>query len=279
MNSSQHVYSKHLGQKSQYIDTYNEKLLVAIPRSAGRKEIGLIDEQIPFTGFDLWTAYELSWLNKKGKPQVAMAEFTVPATSPNLIESKSLKLYLNSLNQSHLDSSEVHQHISKDLSHIAEAEVKVTLFEGMKNYSKKIDEPDYISIDESDIEVNDYKFNADHLKNAVTEKSPFVTERLTSNLLKSNCLVTLQPDWASVFIKYEGKKIDREKLLRYIISFRKHNEFHEQCVERIFLDIKKYCHPQKLTVFARYTRRGGLDINPFRSDYESTSAIGRLVRQ
>jgi len=172
MNNNQHVYSKHLGQKSKYIDTYKPDLLVAIPRSAGRKEIGLIDnEKIPFAGFDLWTAYELSWLNKKGKPQGAMAEFTVPATSLNLIESKSLKLYLNSLNQSHLDSSEVHQHISKDLSHIAEAEVKVKLFEGMKNYSKKIDAPDYISIDESDIEVNDYKFNADHLKNAVMEKS------------------------------------------------------------------------------------------------------------
>lgn len=279
MNNNHNFYFQHLGKKSKYIDIYQPDLLVAIPRSIGRKVIDLIDEKIPFNGYDLWTAYELSWLNKKGKPQVDMAEFTIPATSENLIESKSLKLYLNSLNQSNLDAEEVQQLLVQDLSKCAKAEVSVKLFKGVKNYSKKIYQPNYISLDENDIEIYDYSFNSDHLKNAVTEKSPFAIECLMSNLLKSNCLVTQQPDWGSIFIKYAGQKIDREKLLRYIISFRQHHEFHEQCVERIFLDIKKYCNPQKLTVFARYTRRGGLDINPFRSNYEFKSSIGRLVRQ
>lgn len=273
-------YAKHLGEKSAYIATYTTSLLQPIARSLGRKNIGLADEKMPFDGFDLWTAFELSWLNKKGKPLVAIAEFRVPATSANLIESKSFKLYLNSLNQSRFDSANLLQDILRaDLSHAAAADVSVTLFEAMKDYSKKIDGLDGISIDELDISVGDYAFNAGYLQGATTEASPFVTETLTSNLLKSNCLVTHQPDWGSVVIKYAGRQIDREKLLRYIISFRQHNEFHEQCVERMFSDIKRYCNPEKLTVFARYTRRGGLDINPFRSDYESTPPIGRLVRQ
>ncbi|GFN47288.1 NADPH-dependent 7-cyano-7-deazaguanine reductase QueF [Candidatus Regiella insecticola] len=273
-------YSKHLGKKSYYIDKYTPSLLESIPRSLGREQIGLIDEKILPNGFDLWTAFELSWLNKKGKPIVAIAEFKIPATSKNLIESKSFKLYLNSLNQSHFDSSNQLQSIlSKDLSNKASGIVSVEIFEGMRGYSKKIHDLDGISIDEIDIEVNNYDFNDSYLKEAITESSPLVAETLTSNLLKSNCLVTNQPDWGSIYIKYEGKKINREKLLRYIISFRKHNEFHEQCVERIFSDIKKHCSPKKLSVFARYTRRGGLDINPFRSDYESTPQIGRLIRQ
>ncbi|WP_108650165.1 NADPH-dependent 7-cyano-7-deazaguanine reductase QueF [Dongshaea marina] len=279
-NETPDVYAKHLGQKSAYIDNYDASLLQPIPRALGRGNIGISSEQLPFSGFDLWTGFELSWLNAKGKPVIGIAEFKIPAVSECLIESKSFKLYLNSFNQTRFDSAEQLQGImEKDLSAAAGAPVEVALFEGMKGYSTKIDELEGENIDELDIEVEDYSFREDYLEGAVTDSSLQVNETLSSHLLKSNCLVTFQPDWGSVTIKYQGGQIDREKLLRYLISFRQHNEFHEQCVERIFNDIQKFCAPQKLSVFARYTRRGGLDINPFRSNFEETPTMGRLVRQ
>ena len=273
--------SKHLGKKSDYVDRYDVALLQPISRDTGRKSISACGNAIPFfDGFDLWTGFEMSWLNTKGKPVVGIAEFRIPAKSKNLIESKSFKLYLNSLNQSNFDSAEQLQSIlTADLSEAAQGNVSVSLFAGLTDYCRKISDLSGICIDDLDIQIDDYGFNPALLQGAVTENSPFVREELSSNLLKSNCLVTMQPDWGSVLIKYEGRKIDREKLLRYIISFRQHNEFHEQCVERIFSDIKNLCQPEKLTVFARYTRRGGLDINPFRSDYEIDSDMGRLIRQ
>ncbi|MCL6407320.1 NADPH-dependent 7-cyano-7-deazaguanine reductase QueF [Dickeya dadantii] len=270
----------HLGVRSSYPDKYDPTLLEALPRARGRDLVGLTGSDLPFDGYDLWTAFELSWLNHKGKPLVGIAEFIIPASSENLIESKSFKLYLNSFNQTRFrDIGEVHATLIKDLSAAANGDVKVTLFPGLTGYPAQIDTLPGINIDELDIEVNDYGFNPDYLQHAVRDKAPVVAETLCSNLLKSNCLVTYQPDWGSVVIKYEGRQIDREALLRYLISFRQHNEFHEQCVERIFNDLKRYCQPEKLTVFARYTRRGGLDINPFRSNFETEAATGRLVRQ
>ncbi|MGM3172893.1 NADPH-dependent 7-cyano-7-deazaguanine reductase QueF [Dickeya lacustris] len=270
----------HLGVRSSYPDNYDPSLLEALPRARGRDLIGLSGDTLPFHGHDIWTAFELSWLNRKGKPLVGIAEFIIPASSENLIESKSFKLYLNSFNQTRFnDIGEVHATLIKDLSAAANGDVKVTLYPGLSGYPADIDKLPGSNIDELDIEVNDYSFNPDYLQHAVRDGAPLVSETLNSNLLKSNCLVTHQPDWGSVVIKYEGRQIDQEALLRYLISFRQHNEFHEQCVERIFNDLKRYCQPQKLSVFARYTRRGGLDINPFRSDFEAEATTGRLVRQ
>lgn len=280
MHITEKDHITHLGVRSHYPDQYSPQLLEALPRARGREVIGLNTPALPFTGYDLWTAFELSWLNNKGKPVVGIAEFIIPASSENLIESKSFKLYLNSLNQTRFrDLETLLATLINDLSEAAKGDVKVTLYPGLSGYPSAIDTLPGINIDDLDIEVNNYDFNPDYLKYAISEKSDDIAETLCSNLLKSNCLVTYQPDWGSVVINYEGKQIDRECLLRYLISFRQHNEFHEQCVERIFNDIKRYCQPQKLTVFARYTRRGGLDINPFRSDFEEKTATGRLIRQ
>ncbi|MFI8417074.1 NADPH-dependent 7-cyano-7-deazaguanine reductase QueF [Serratia sp. NPDC078593] len=267
-----------LGNSTGYIQHYTPSLLESLPRSRGRDEINLTSEKLPFSGVDLWTGYELSWLNEKGKPIVAIAEFFIPATSHNLIESKSFKLYLNSFNQTLFSTAEqVIQTLEKDLSSAASGEVKVKLYTDLNLPPARLAPLPGECIDHLDIEIDDYAFNPDVLLNAATGEP--VSETLCSNLLKSNCLVTNQPDWGSVVIKYVGKPINRESLLRYLISFRMHNEFHEQCVERIFSDIQHYCTPDKLTVFARYTRRGGLDINPFRSNFEEDFPVGRLIRQ
>jgi 7-cyano-7-deazaguanine reductase len=270
------TYSKNLGKKSDYISTYTPELLDPIPRVGGRSNITACCSD-SFSGYDLWTGYELSWLNLKGKPVVAVAEFVIPCTSPNLIESKSFKLYLNSLNQTPFASEEaLVSTLIQDLSAASGGDVQVKL--------SRVDEALNISADQSfecidslDVEINSYEYDEDLLIDAASEQ--IVEEKLCSHLLKSNCLVTNQPDWGSVYIHYQGAAIDRERLLKYIISFRGHNEFHEQCVERIFSDIKRCCRPEKLTVFARYTRRGGLDINPFRSDFEDNMSVGREFRQ
>lgn len=267
-----------LGRTTGYIQHYAPDLLEGLPRSRSRSAINIESENLPFSGFDLWTGFELSWLNHKGKPVVAIAEFIIPATSTNLIESKSFKLYLNSFNQTRFTSTEeVITTLTDDLSLAAKGKVKVELYPEPDRYSKNISTLPGECIDYLDISIDDYDFNPGHLINATG--SEYIAETLSSNLLKSNCLVTNQPDWGSVIIKYEGNRIDKEKLLRYLISFRMHNEFHEQCVERIFNDISRYCSPEKLSVFARYTRRGGLDINPFRSNFEAFPGVARLVRQ
>lgn len=247
-----------------------------MPRSLNRDDLGLRGE-LPFQGCDVWTLYELSWLNAKGKPVVAIGEVFVPATSPNLIESKSFKLYLNSFNQTRCDSLEAVQALLvQDLSGCAGAPVSVTLFT-LDQAPHQIAQLPGECIDNLDIEVDGYEFDETLLQGAAGRE--IVEETLHSHLLKSNCLVTSQPDWGSVAIHYRGPRLDREKLLRYLISFRQHNEFHEQCIERIFTDLKHFCAPEKLTVHARYTRRGGLDINPFRSDWEPVPANLRLIRQ
>ncbi|EXU74120.1 MULTISPECIES: NADPH-dependent 7-cyano-7-deazaguanine reductase QueF [Erwinia] len=270
-----------LGTKTEYIQHYTPSILEAIPRSLNREEIGIKDNApLPFSGTDLWTAWEISWLNDKGKPVVAIGEFFIPASSPDLIESKSFKLYLNSFNQSRFpDAEHVSALMKKDLSDVAGAPVELKLYTDINSYNNHITNLPGESLDGLDIAIENYEFDASLLKGSTSPSGEIVSETLHSDLLKSNCLVTNQPDWGSVIIRYEGSKIDREKLLRYIISFRNHNEFHEQCVERIYSDIMLYCQPAKLTVFARYTRRGGLDINPFRSNCEQNLLSARLVRQ
>jgi len=233
---------------------------------------------LPFQGQDQWTLYELSWLNAKGKPVVALGEVTIPAESRNLIESKSFKLYLNSFNQTKFaDFAAVTATLTRDLSACAEGDVEVRLFT-LTNAPHQIADFPGECLDDLDISIKNYDFSADLLADSI-KTDTVVDETLHSHLLKSNCLVTGQPDWGSVVIHYRGPQIDREKLLHYLISFRQHNEFHEQCVERIFTDLQRYCQPENLTVYARYTRRGGLDINPFRSNWEIIPQNLRLIRQ
>lgn len=253
-----------LGKTSAYQAQYAPELLFPIPRQQKRDELGLTGT-LPFFGVDIWNAYEVSWLNMRGKPQVAIATFTVPADSPNIIESKSFKLYLNSFNQTRLANSEaLLALLREDLSAGFGAGVHVALTQPEDFGKLKMGELDGLLLDRLDIEVDSYSPAPDILKANADEP---VEETLVSHLLKSNCLVTGQPDWASVQIHYAGPQIDQEALLRYLIGFREHNEFHEQCVERIFTDILRQCRPHKLAVYARYTRRGGLDINPWRTNF------------
>lgn len=267
-----------LGKSTDYRDTYDAGLLQGVPRSLNRDPLGLHADALPFHGADIWTLYELSWLNAKGLPQVAVGHVELSHTTVNLVESKSFKLYLNSFNQTRFGSWEDVRHtLERDLSACAQGDVTVSLYRLDEIEGQPIAHFHGTCIDNQDIEIDNYQFNADYLLNSTGSKK--VEETLVSHLLKSNCLITHQPDWGSVQIEYRGSQIDREKLLRYLVSFRHHNEFHEQCVERIFSDILRFCKPESLSVYARYTRRGGLDINPWRSNTDFVPAIGRLVRQ
>ena len=268
MNTPEH---SQLGKSSAYADHYDATLLFPIARSPKRDEIGL-SGTLPFFGADLWTAYELSWLNPRGKPQVAIARITVPAESSHIVESKSVKLYLNSFNNTvFADAMEVQARLREDLSAAIWEGGKVMSSVGVQltlpqDFDKEpVHELDGLNLDRLDLECTHYQ-PAPELLTAQFDEAP-VSETLTSQLLKSNCLVTGQPDWASVRIAYTGPQIDQAGLLQYIVSFRNHNEFHEQCVERIYMDIWRRCKPSQLTVYARYTRRGGLDINPFRTSH------------
>lgn len=267
-----------LGQQTKYAEKYDRTLLQPVPRHLNRDMLNITTTQ-PFTiGADIWTAYEISWLNQKGVPQVAIADVSIDFRSENLIESKSFKLYLNSFNQTQFANfNEVQQILQQDLQDCAKGEVKVRL-NSLTDYTQQpIVALAGSCIDGLDIEIEDYAFNAELLKDCTNDN--IVEETLVSHLLKSNCLITQQPDWGSLQIHYVGKQINREQLLRYIISFRQHNEFHEQCVERIFCDLMHFAAPEKLTVYARYTRRGGLDINPYRSNFEPLPPNLRLARQ
>jgi 7-cyano-7-deazaguanine reductase len=267
-----------LGKTTIYKSEYDPTLLCPVPRKLKREEIGS-GSDLPFDGYDIWNAYELSWLTSKGKPVVAMGEFLIPCRSENLIESKSFKLYLNSLNQTHFETFEqVRKLLGDDLGRVAGAPVEVRLTDSRGFAGQRITTLPGTCIDDLDIEVSDYALNPSLLEGAADPEN-IVEEELHSHLLKSNCLITNQPDWASILIRYRGQKIAPEALLRYLISFRRHNEFHEQCVERIFSDLMRACRPEQLTVYARYTRRGGLDINPFRSNFEPSIGNPRLARQ
>ena len=285
MSASPSPEQSPLGQRSAYIDQYDSSLLFPLPRSTKRDELGLVAGQLPFFGADLWTAYELSWLNLRGKPQVTLVSFTIPCETPNIVESKSFKLYLNSFNNARFATADdVRAKLVADISEAVwrgaahTATVGVRMIAPEQFDAQPLHELDGLSLDRLDIECDRYEPAPDLLTAQMDE--PPVTETLTSNLLKSNCLVTGQPDWGSVRISYNGPQINQEHLLQYIVSFRNHNEFHEQCVERMFMDIWMRCKPMRLTVYARYTRRGGLDINPLRTSHPmALPANVRTARQ
>ena len=266
-----------LGRSVAYPDQYDASLLFPIPRAPARAELGLdAAEPLPFAGHDRWHAYELGWLDGRGKPVVATATLTVPAESPHLVESKSLKLYLNSLNTTRFDDAEAARtRIVDDVSAAAGAVVEVAF--GLPAFADGID-AGLVDLDALDIDIDDYgPPNPAHLR--VADAAP-VHERLVSHLLKSNCPVTGQPDWASVHIDWQGPPLDHAGLLRYLVSYRDHAGFHEQCVEGIFLDLLRVGAPTALSVEARYTRRGGLDINPWRATPGMTpQPVRRELRQ
>jgi len=265
-----------LGKTTVYADRYDPSLLFPIPRQAKRDEIG-VAALLPFHGEDVWNAYELSWLDARGKPVVALAEFRVPADSPNIIESKSFKLYLNGFSQERVaDRSALIATMTRDLSAVAGAPIEMSLTEAQSRQHAVSDLPGTL-LDEQAIDIDDYgPPQANYL---TADSGRVVEEALVSNLLRSNCPVTGQPDWGSVQISYRGAAIDHAGLLRYLVSFRNHNEFHEQCVERIFVDVMQRCRPERLSVYARYTRRGGLDINPYRSTGDERPGNPRGARQ
>jgi len=272
-----------LGKSTQYCSEYTADLLQGVPRSLNRDDLSLNQNNLPFVGEDVWYGYELSWLNNKGKPVVAVAEFRFACTSENIVESKSFKLYLNSFNQTRFNSvKEVEGILVKDLSKIAGVKASVSLF-GVDHcpaldIAKNTD--NCFCIDGEDISIDNYQYDAQLLAMAQDKtQDDAIEEHLVSHLLKSNCLITNQPDWASVYIHYRGKAINHSVILKYLISFRQHNEFHEQCVERIYCDLQQFCQLDELTVFARYTRRGGLDINPFRSSHIEKAPFARTLRQ
>ncbi len=270
-----------LGKVTAYPDQYDAGLLYPIARAPNRAEIG-VGATLPFVGADLWTAFELGWLNLRGKPQVALGHFTVPCETPNIIESKSFKLYLGSFNNTRFaDVDAVQARLRADLNAAlwrgapavgASMGVKILTPEMFDR--EPVHELEGLCLDRLDVECTQYT-PAPELLKADFESQP-VTETLFSRLLKSNCPVTGQPDWGNLQISYSGPQIEQEGLLQYLVSFRNHNEFHEQCVERIYMDIWRRCQPARLSVYARYTRRGGLDINPFRTS--APQALPRNVR-
>lgn len=269
-----------LGRSSEYDAGYNPDRLFAIPRAAKRQEIGVDPNELPFYGFDCWNHYEVSWLNENGKPIVALAEIIYDCATAYLIESKSLKLYFNSFNNTPFkNSEEIKLTIERDLAARLDGKVQVKILSLREKELTRIQAtPQGECLDDLDVTCSVYLVEPEYLS---VENKQIIEEVLYSNLLKSNCLVTNQPDWGTVQITYTGKKINREGLLKYLVSFRNHNEFHEQCIERIFVDIMHQCKPEKLTVYGRYTRRGGLDINPYRST-EKVEPLGlnqRLIRQ
>ncbi|WP_445571588.1 NADPH-dependent 7-cyano-7-deazaguanine reductase QueF [Pseudomonas sp. E102] len=275
-----HPAAEHspLGKSSEYIATYTPSLLFPIPRAAKWAELGLTAETLPYKGVDFWNCFELSWLLPSGKPVVAIGEFAIAADSPNIIESKSFKLYLNSLNQTPFtDTASLEATLRQDLSAAAGKPVGVRIRNLKDVENEGIVALPGACIDELDISVDSYEHPRPELLRC--DDSRIVEESLHSHLLKSNCPVTSQPDWGSVAVEYRGAALDHASLLAYIVSFRQHSDFHEQCVERIFLDLQRLLKPEKLTVYARYVRRGGLDINPYRSTDEVQLPNHRLARQ
>jgi len=289
-----YLQQTQLGKHSAYPDTYTPSLLTKIERRRDREHLSIQSQSLPFTGCDIWNAYEISWLTESGMPKIAVAEFFVPANSPYMIESKSLKLYLGSFNQTTFTTiGVVGETIETDLSSAAGAPVRILLhesFNALKRSCKGHEKDEFaryglgpdgfnaVDLDQYKISCTSYHPD-DQLLKLAPKFDHKLKESLLSNLFRSNCPVTDQPDWASIQIKYDGPAIDHESLLRYLVSYRKHAGFHENCVEKIFMDIKNRCKPDKLSVYARYTRRGGLDINPFRSDFEATPDNVLIARQ
>lgn len=266
-----------LGRKTEYVDTYTPSLLCPVPRWDAREDLGLESTELPFYGIDIWNAHELSWLDDRGKPVAAVAEFRVPCTSRNLVESKSLKLYLNSFANSNFSSrGAMQQAIENDLSLCAEGpvDVRILSLEG----ASRVPFWDFSGtcVDHLDLDIDQYDYDPGFL---MVDQGPERTETLYTHLLRSLCPVTRQPDFASIIVRYTGSPISPASFLRYIVSFRNHNGFHEQIVEQIFLDLMQECRPRQLSVYGRFTRRGGLDINPFRTNFEEPLPNRRTVRQ
>lgn len=267
-----------LGKSSEYVATYTPALLFPIPRAAKWAELGLSAETLPYQGVDFWNCFELSWLLPSGKPVVAMGEFAIPADSPNIIESKSFKLYLNSLNQSvFATADELVAVLVQDLSAAAGKPVGVRVRSLAEVTAEGVVAAPGSCIDELDVAISNYERPQPELLRCDANK--VVEESLHSHLLKSNCPVTGQPDWGTLVVEYRGQALDHASLLAYLVSFRQHADFHEQCVERIFLDLQRLLKPEHLMVYARYVRRGGLDINPYRSTGPCSPDNRRLVRQ
>lgn len=271
-----HLTDAPLGKTSDYPDRYSPGLLFPVPRDDNRRRIGLADGRWPWFGEDVWQAWEVSWLRPNGVPAVAWAEIRVPAASASLIESKSLKLYLNSLNQDVFSSADrVREVIEQDLSSASGASVSVSLFD-INEPQRIVGTPEgFVLIDDEPVTDIGY----DYCPERLSASGPGVTEKLCSHLLKSNCPVTGQPDWGSLLVEYTGPALARDGLLAYVVGFRQQQDFHEHCVETIFTDIMRECQPEQLTVCARYTRRGGLDINPWRSTATGEAPRIRLIRQ
>ncbi|WP_313513734.1 NADPH-dependent 7-cyano-7-deazaguanine reductase QueF [Pseudomonas sp.] len=267
-----------LGKSSEYIATYTPSLLFPISRAPKWAELGLTAQSLPYAGVDYWNCYELSWLTASGKPVVAVGEFAIPAHSPNIIESKSFKLYLNSLNQTRFASrDEVQALLARDLSAAAGAPVSVTLKTLDQVTEEGIARPAGVCIDVLEVDIDN--FSQPQVELLRCNADEVVEERLYSHLLKSNCPVTGQPDWGTLVVEYRGAKLDHANFLAYLVSFRQHSDFHEQCVERIYLDLLNLLQPERLSVHARYVRRGGLDINPYRSSQAMSVDNRRLARQ
>jgi 7-cyano-7-deazaguanine reductase len=277
MNNSDFADDTPLGKSTETVSVYTPALLCPIARAAARADLGLVAAELPFTGVDSWNLYEVSWLNQSGVPQVAMGRLDVPCDSAYLIESKSLKLYLNSFNQSRFGSlDEVARRIEADLAARLDSAVVLKLWSLGQAEQIIVRAMAGESLDVIDVTIEHYTPEPAHLSVA---DGPEVEERLYSDLFRSLCPVTGQPDWGSISIAYRGQTIDRVGLLKYLISFRDHNGFHEQCVERIFVDIQRHCRPQGLSVYARFLRRGGVDINPFRTNRDESPVFERLLRQ
>lgn len=270
-----------LGKETEYKSEYDASLIFPIARSQSREKLVMpearVQENLPFYGKDVWTAFEVSWLNLKGKPEVAIVEFSVPASSESIVESKSFKLYLNSYNNTRFESrAVVVETMKNDLRRGFGGDVEA-VFYSVDDYP--IAQQNLgLCIDDLDVDIDRYEPTADLL---AAERTEEVTETLYSHLLKSNCPVTNQPDWATVVVSYRGPKLNRESLLKYIISYRQHDDFHEHCVEQMFCDIANLGEYKELVVSARYTRRGGLDINPTRSlkPVSDATLVGRTARQ
>lgn len=265
-----------LGHATTYPDAYDAALLFPVSRGPQRAEIG-VAQALPFTGADIWTAYELTWLDPHGKPQVAIATLVVPATSPSIVESKSVKLYLGSFAQTRFDgTAEVRETMGRDLAHATGGPVQVALDAPAMFLAARCAELDGERLDDLAVTIQRYQPAPDLLG----AEGPDVEETLKTDLFRSMCPITLQPDFASVQIAYRGPAIDHASLLRYLVSFRGHPGFHEHCVERIWVDVMTRCRCESLSVYARFTRRGGVDINPFRTNTGAAIPLNmRTARQ
>jgi 7-cyano-7-deazaguanine reductase len=277
MNDGLYLHDLPLGRPAFASTSYDPDQLRPIPRKIGREDIGIsTDNHLPFLGEDVWNCWELSWLDSKGKPVIAVAEIRIPATTPNMVESKSLKLYLNSFSMTRINSPEtLRQTLARDISRIVKGTVSVKMILPEAFGQLRIMEPEGICIDRQDITIAEYTIHP----NLLNVENHSVSETLFSRLIRTKCPVTGQPDWATVCVTYTGPHIRPDSLLRYFVSFRQHQGFHESCVETIFFHILQKCRPQSLSLWARFTRRGGIDINPFRSTETGSSPNFRDPRQ